>query len=935
MLHANPSIPSSLLNIPIFVFPAIFFLLLSLYLRLSFPTFRVHFFHPVFNIAGATLVLLILYSLLAVSYSVRHLGPLRALLPFAAHATISRSLATLIRVATYIFSPTRRRQHHYHRHHHQQKQTQSQQWQLMSSPSPTPKPLLLPLLLTTIGLVFLVHDASGGQIAPEHAAHVRERVLRNPTARLMHDHFRNISSRVVQSIHNNSFPSVHIPLHHAARLRSLRRNLRDIPQKPLYPEYDTRSNDPSRRPSPITVVSADSVSQNVSDSRSPVPLVQPVENVLGNHSLSSLSAGSAGVKSIGSKQFPLKNDTTPSLTKKTRKSTTRNGFRDRRAPNGSADSFALTKNTFSEAAVHKDAVGDEALPSVSLLQAMFAVFFGATSPIARRLASDIFEKLIADIGEPTGFLALLFFIASLVLLLFSLPLFSGPLRETALDALDMTFKGSVVGLTAFVIPFLSQIRASNIWRRGPQSRLAKATTSLSLVNVSLLDLRSASPSSASWLYVTCVTIAQVAAFLGWTTVRRAESFSFFSASSAVIFILAASTETASSHVQFSDEKLRGGRLWLTGRSHLPLRLSRKFVLWTRWASRTLREFLVDSLNTLLDLSAHARTNRASWQVLNFLVLQSGMAVAELIYASATHATGLFSISADNFFCSVALAVGLLAIRVSSRKPTLRFSYGFSRIESVCGFANGVMLIYVALLIFLEAFERISDSDEHTAVGRAVSVCLFGIVGNALGLYFFPPETRRENHNVQGIYLHILANTLAFSSVAVSAATSAILPSRWQSIDICTAAIASCSVVASAVPLIVRSGRLLLLMVSPEKQARVQSLEQRLRCIDGVCALSGIRVWNLTPNFLMASVKLEVLEESDELYSTVFSSARAIFAMAGIAASQCTIQISCRKNITTGEAVHLQRNPGSVQMENCIDDSNGSIFFLAGEATKEI
>lgn len=934
MLHSNPSLPGSLLNLPIFVFPTIAFSILALYpffMRPSFSTIRLHLSRSTSSVATVALVILTLYSSLTASYAVRHLGPIRALIAFSSYSTISRLLATLIRTVAYIASPMSRE--HY-RQNLQQQQQQSQPQQTRStlslpssSSSSKPKLLLMPLFLTTVALVFLVHDASGGRITPERAAHVRERVLRNPTARLMHDHFRNLSSRVSQSIHNKSFPSVHLPIHPTERLRDLRRTLSNIPHKP---PLISKQRDSSRRanhrrslqPSANAIV----LPQNDSDTRPLVPPLQPApQSVADVHSTRSRRRQ----RSIRTINDTLQsNDTTTNAD-------INDGFAEQQT-NDSTHSVGLKYETVEDQSSSErieKVIDIDSFPSIPFRRAVLSVFLATTSPLARRLGSEIFDRFMFDLGEPTSFLALAFSFASLALGLFSLPfLATNSISDTLFDASDVFAKGSFVGFTFFVVPLISQIRSAGAWQRGFQPRPSKAGIFPFIADVSLLDVMTSS-SSTPWLCAMAFVIAQAAYALGWTTVRRAESFSFFSGSAAALLVVAGFTERVP---DFKGSRHESGS-WNSrslDRQPSQFRFNRRFVLWSRRVIRSMGDASVAAMAAISDLGAHARTNRASWQVLNFLVLQTGMAVAELIYASATHASGLFSISADNFFCSVALALGLLTIRVSTRKPTLRFSYGFFRAESICGFANGVMLIYVALLIFLEAFERVSIKDEQSAVGRAVSVCLFGIVGNALGLYFFPPETRRENHNVQGIYLHILANTLAFSSVAVSAAASAIVPSQWWVVDICTATIAACVVVASALPLIVRSGRLLLLRVSPEKVGIVQSLQQRLRNIDGVCAMHGLRVWNLTPSCLMASVKLEVQEEADELHTDVLSHARASFAMAGIAASQCTIQISCHKGAAV-ESDYPHDGGGSLASDNGSTCLNRSLYFDEGESGKAV
>ena len=61
----------------------------------------------------------------------------------------------------------------------------------------------------------------------------------------------------------------------------------------------------------------------------------------------------------------------------------------------------------------------------------------------------------------------------------------------------------------------------------------------------------------------------------------------------------------------------------------------------------------------------------------------------------TDSLGLLSDSVHMFFDCVALLVGLLAAVMSKWPPSQRFPYGFGKIETLSGFANGILLMCVA------------------------------------------------------------------------------------------------------------------------------------------------------------------------------------------------------------------------------------------------
>ena len=67
---------------------------------------------------------------------------------------------------------------------------------------------------------------------------------------------------------------------------------------------------------------------------------------------------------------------------------------------------------------------------------------------------------------------------------------------------------------------------------------------------------------------------------------------------------------------------------------------------------------------------------------------------QAFYGYLTDSLGLLSDSIHMFFDCVALAVGLFAAVASKWPPSMRFPYGFGKIETLSGFANGIFLMCV-------------------------------------------------------------------------------------------------------------------------------------------------------------------------------------------------------------------------------------------------
>lgn len=79
-------------------------------------------------------------------------------------------------------------------------------------------------------------------------------------------------------------------------------------------------------------------------------------------------------------------------------------------------------------------------------------------------------------------------------------------------------------------------------------------------------------------------------------------------------------------------------------------------------------------------------------------LNFGFMIIQAFYGYVTDSLGLLSDSIHMFFDCVALLVGLLAAVMSKWPKSQRFPYGFGKVETLSGFANGILLMYVFIAL---------------------------------------------------------------------------------------------------------------------------------------------------------------------------------------------------------------------------------------------
>lgn len=571
---------------------------------------------------------------------------------------------------------------------------------------------------------------------------------------------------------------------------------------------------------------------------------------------------------------------------------------------GTASSIAVTQSErkqrdFSAGTAHGEAgspANDASATGVdpgAMADGSRAMFLWTAVIIAARILTEasnaLQSSLAADVGNWPTVMTLVAGIGLMLQCPFLLASYAGwlPTEWTSLDGLELSnvvSRGIVFGGSLFLAPAFLLGRAhsagssaasctQNAW----SSASIRGAEGASLFRLTRLRLEYCGRNSCM-LYICLLAAFPMYRLIGSSFLGVSDEVGVISVMAALTLVLATCLEAKRIHkaclqrdspstsAEAQDQPERGVSFGLS--------------------PRAMGFHLIRSAKSLI---AQSRANKASRQVLSFLLLQGGMMLMESVYAALSGKSGLILISADNFFCCVALGMGMYAIKLTSAKPSAMYTYGMMRYESLCGFANGLLLVYVAVLVVLEAIERQLDSN-GAKYAHTFTVCLFGIVGNVAGLVFFPPESRRENHNVQGIYLHIWGNTLAFIGVGLSAILTNYSEGRlWFGAS--AAIIMALVMIATAIPLIVRSSRLLLLRPPLARRAELAALQCRIEQIDGVTSVSSLRAWNLTPTCLVASVRITVsvrssLEETDILFKV-----RSLLASVGVPPSEATIQIS--------------------------------------------
>ncbi|XP_032723121.1 zinc transporter 7 isoform X2 [Lontra canadensis] len=150
------------------------------------------------------------------------------------------------------------------------------------------------------------------------------------------------------------------------------------------------------------------------------------------------------------------------------------------------------------------------------------------------------------------------------------------------------------------------------------------------------------------------------------------------------------------------------------------------------------------------------SDKTSRNLFFFLCLNLSFAFVELLYGIWSNCLGLISDSFHMFFDSTAILAGLAASVISKWRDNDAFSYGYVRAEVLAGFVNGLFLIFTAFFIFSEGVERaLAPPDVHHE--RLLLVSVLGFVVNLVGIFVFKHGGHGHSHGSGHGHSHSLFN----------------------------------------------------------------------------------------------------------------------------------------------------------------------------------
>lgn len=268
-----------------------------------------------------------------------------------------------------------------------------------------------------------------------------------------------------------------------------------------------------------------------------------------------------------------------------------------------------------------------------------------------------------------------------------------------------------------------------------------------------------------------------------------------------------------------------------------------------------------------------------------LGIGGGVLLAEVAGGLLTGSLALLSDAAHVFLDIFALALSYAALRLASRPPDARYTYGYHRLQVLVALVNGGTLVAVSLGIFREAWERLWEPAPVLA-GPMLGVAAAGFLAN-LVMAWLLHEHDRHDVNLHSAFLHVLGDALG--SVGAMAAGVVILFTGWTQADAVVSVLIGFVILVGAVRVLRRSVRILAEGV-PEGMSE-REVREAMATVPGVSDVHDLHVWTVGPRYVALSAHVVLADQALSKTDATMLRLKQVLRNFGI--EHTTIQFECR------------------------------------------
>ncbi len=219
--------------------------------------------------------------------------------------------------------------------------------------------------------------------------------------------------------------------------------------------------------------------------------------------------------------------------------------------------------------------------------------------------------------------------------------------------------------------------------------------------------------------------------------------------------------------------------------------------------------------------------------LNFFI-----SIAEVIGGILSGSLSLISDALHNFSDGIAIIITYIAMRLSKRPKTSKYTFGLKRAEILAAIINASTLIIISFFLIREAIERFYNPSQITG-SLMLIVATLGLLANVIGTLLLKKGSE-NNLNIRAAYFHLLSD--AVSSLAVIIGAIFIIYYKIYWIDPLLTILISLYILKETYEIVKES--IDILMMSNPERIDLDEIKNIVEKIPGVINIHHIHLWKL-------------------------------------------------------------------------------------------
>jgi cobalt-zinc-cadmium efflux system protein len=236
---------------------------------------------------------------------------------------------------------------------------------------------------------------------------------------------------------------------------------------------------------------------------------------------------------------------------------------------------------------------------------------------------------------------------------------------------------------------------------------------------------------------------------------------------------------------------------------------------------------------------HLTPNYSQAFIIGF-VLNVGFVIVEFGFGFFSNSVSLIADAAHNLSDVLGLVISWVAILVSRRQPSSRYTYGWRKSSILATFLNAIFLLVTTGGIVWEAIQRLLQPSSKVEGGVIIAVAAIGIVINTVTALLFA-SGRKGDMNIRAVFLHMAADALV--SLGVVLAGIAIIFTKWFWLDPVFSLVISALIIFSTWELLKDSFNLAIDAV-PDGIDEL-AVRTYLSELEGVTGVHDLHIWNMS------------------------------------------------------------------------------------------